>query len=105
MKKAKFWFFQIAMVAIVSLIFGSPVFAGPPDHSKGKGAETSSNSHSNHSGGNAQAEYHANDNAAFMGVGDSGDTGDTGDEGDGGDGGDEGDGGDNCVPDFSNPCP
>ncbi len=27
MKKAKFWLAQIAMVAIVSLAFGSPVFA------------------------------------------------------------------------------
>ncbi len=29
MKNVKFWLVQIAMVAIVSMIFGSPVFAGP----------------------------------------------------------------------------
>jgi hypothetical protein len=72
MKNAKFWLVQIAMVAIVSLVFGSPVFAGPPDHAKGLGAETSSNSHSNHSGGKAQAESNANENAAFMAASDDG---------------------------------
>ena len=67
MKTAKFWLVQIAMVAIVSLIFGSPVFAGPPDQANGVGAETSDTAHNNHSGGKAQAGSHANGNAAFMG--------------------------------------
>ena len=39
MKKAKFWLVQIAMIAIVSLVLGSPVFAAPPDQSQGVGAE------------------------------------------------------------------
>lgn len=34
MKKAKFWLAQIALVAMVSLVFGSPVFAGPDDNEK-----------------------------------------------------------------------
>ena len=37
MKKANFWIAQIVMVAIVSLAFGSPVFAGPK---AGKGVTT-----------------------------------------------------------------
>ncbi len=34
MKKAKFWMFQIAMVAIVSLVLGSPALAGPDKAAK-----------------------------------------------------------------------
>jgi hypothetical protein len=41
MNKAKFWLVQITMVAMVSLVFGSPVFAGPPDHAN-KWAATAS---------------------------------------------------------------
>ena len=35
MKNVKFWLAQIAMVAMVSLIFGSPVFAGQSNNTKG----------------------------------------------------------------------
>jgi hypothetical protein len=67
MSKTKFWLIQILMVAIVSLVFGSPVFAGPPD-SKGKGAEMSYKALTNHASGsgNVQALNKANGNAAFM---------------------------------------
>ncbi len=87
MWKTKFWLFQIVMLVMLSLLFGSPVFAGPPDHAKGKGAQTSWTAHNNHSDGHAQGGYHANDNAAFMG-GDSTDDGDSGDD-TSSDGGDE----------------
>lgn len=67
---------------MLSLLFGSPVFSGPPDHAKGGGAEMSSTAHSNHAHGKAKAELHANGNAAFMGYSSEGnDTGD--DTGDG----------------------
>jgi len=68
MRKTKFWLFQIVMLVMLSLLFGSPVFAGPPDHAKGGGAETSKTAHDNHSGGHAQGGLHADNNAAFMGV-------------------------------------
>jgi len=78
MRKTKFWLFQIVMLVMLSLLFGSPVFAGPPDHAKGGGAETSKTAHDNHSGGHAQGGLHADNNAAFMGVstGGGGGTGD-----------------------------
>lgn len=66
MSKTKFWLVQIVMVAIVSLVFGSPVFAGPPD-GKGKGAEMSNTALTNHAGGHSQSIDYANGNAAFMG--------------------------------------
>jgi len=66
MRKTKFWLIQIVMLVMVSLVFGSAAFAGPPDNAKGKGAEMSKTAHDNHSGGKAQGGYHANDNAAFM---------------------------------------
>lgn len=55
------------MLVMVSLVFGSAAFAGPPDHSKGKkGAEMSRTALTNHaSGGNVQAIEVANENAAF----------------------------------------
>lgn len=65
MRKTKFWLIQIVMLVMLSLVFGSPVFSGPPDHAKGVGAETSRTAHNNHSDGNAKAEGHANENAAF----------------------------------------
>lgn len=68
MRKTKFWLVQIVMLILVSLVFGSAAFAGPPDHSKGKGAAKSYTAHNNHSGGHAQGGYHANGNAAFMGT-------------------------------------
>ena len=71
MSKTKFWLIQILLVAIVSLVFGSPVFAGPPDHAKGKkGAEMSYNALTNHASGsgNVQAVNKADGNAAFMGA-------------------------------------
>jgi len=74
MRKTKFWLFQFVMLVMLSLVFGSPVFAGPPDHAEGKGAVMSKTAHGNHSDGHAQGGYHANDNAAFMG-GDSTDDG------------------------------
>ena len=49
MKNVKFWLAQIAMVAIVSMIFGSPVFADPSD----KGKDTRLN-HANLSQGKAE---------------------------------------------------
>jgi len=49
MKKANFWLVQIVMVAIISLVLGSPVFAGPPDHAKsGKSVATSSDDDMSH---------------------------------------------------------
>ena len=66
MRKTKFWLFQIVMLVMLSLVFGSPVFAGPPDNSKGKGAETSRTALTNHAGDHSQGMEHANDNAAFM---------------------------------------
>ena len=60
MKNAKFWLVQIAMVAIVSLVFGSPVFAGPPAHAKGeKGLEMKNANASD------KAVENANDKAGF----------------------------------------
>jgi len=57
MKNAKFWLVQIAMVAIVSLVFGSPVFAGPPDHAKGeKGVEMKNANASEQGKANANAK-------------------------------------------------
>ncbi len=53
------------MLIMVSLVFGSAAFAGPPDHAKGKGAEMSKTAHSNHADGNAKAKDHSNENAAF----------------------------------------
>jgi hypothetical protein len=77
MKTAKFWLVQIAMVAIVSLIFGSPVFAGPDgDPSKGKrqGAQ------SDHA--SLQGQTKADSNAkGWSSEADTDDTGDTGDTG------------------------
>jgi len=67
MSKTKFWLVQIVMLVMLSLVFGSAAFAGPPDHSKGKGAAMSTLALSNHAGGNSQGMSHANDNAAFMG--------------------------------------
>ena len=69
MRKTKFWLFQIVMLVMLSLVFGSPVFAGPPDHAKGKkGAEMSRTALTNHaSGGNVHAMDVASENAAFMG--------------------------------------
>jgi len=88
MRKTKFWLFQIVMLVMLSLLFGSPVFSGPPDKAtKSKGAEMSNTALTNHAGGHAQGGYHANDNAAFMG-GDSTDDGDSGDD-TSSDGGDE----------------
>jgi hypothetical protein len=60
MKNAKFWFVQIAMVAIVGLIFGSPVLAGPPDHAKGAKGVEMKNAHGTAQDGNA------NPNAGFV---------------------------------------
>ena len=70
MRKTKFWLVQILMVAIVSLVFGSPVFAGPPDHAtKSAGADKSRTALTNHAGSHSQGMLHANkENAAFMGV-------------------------------------
>lgn len=67
MRKTKFWLIQIVMLVMVSLVFGSAAFAGPPEHSKGKkGAETSRMALTNHaSGGNVHAIDAANENAAF----------------------------------------
>ena len=62
MKNAKFWLVQIAMVAIVSLVFGSPVFAGPPDHALGKGVEMKNLNASD------KAKENANDKANFEAV-------------------------------------
>ena len=77
MRKTKFWLFQIVMLVMLSLLFGSPVFAGPPE-GKGKGADTSHAALTNHAGGHSQGIEHANDNAAFMSVstGGGGGTGD-----------------------------
>ena len=77
MRKTKFWLFQIVMLVMLSLLFGSPVFAGPPDHAKGKkGAEMSNTALTNHaSGGNVHAMDVANENAAFMGVSTEGGSG------------------------------
>jgi hypothetical protein len=50
MKTAKFWLVQIVMVAIVSLVLGSPVFAGPdgdPSGGKRQGAQTDNDNNSN----------------------------------------------------------
>lgn len=64
MKNVKFWLVQIAMVAMVSLIFGSPVFADP-----GKGGEMK----------NAKAatvaQETANSSAGFVAEAPGGDTG------------------------------
>ncbi len=89
MRKTKFWLFQIVMLVMLSLVFGSAAFAGPPD-GKGKGTEMSIKALTNHAGGHSKGMENANEeNAAFMGGytggdgsvdGDSGDTGDTGDE-------------------------
>ena len=65
MSKTKFWLVQIVMLVMVSLVFGSAAFAGPPDHAKGKGAEMSTTAHNNHSDGHAQGGSNANSNAAF----------------------------------------
>ena len=81
MRKTKFWLFQIVMLVMLSLLFGSPVFAGPPDHSKGKGAETSMTALTNHAGDHSQGMENANDNAAFMGAStDDGSGDDSGDD-------------------------
>lgn len=43
MKNVKFWLAQIAMVAIVSLVLGSPVLAGPdgdPSNGKRQGSQS-----------------------------------------------------------------
>ncbi len=86
MRKTKFWLVQIVMLVMVSLVFGSAAFAGPPD-GKGKGVEMSTTALTNHAGDHSKGMEHANnDNAAFMGIDDSsggddndGDS-DTGDE-------------------------
>jgi len=73
---------------MLSLVFGSAAFAGPPDHAKKiKGAEMSEKALTNHaSGGNVQAMDVANENAAFMGGSTGGDgSGDTSGDGTGGD--------------------
>jgi len=73
MRKAKFWVMQIVMIAIVGLVFGSPVLAGPPDHAKGvKGVEMKNlNADDN-------AKDNANENANFeedtSGIGGTGNT-------------------------------
>jgi hypothetical protein len=88
MRKTKFWLIQIVMLVMLSLVFGSAAFAGPPD-GKGKGTEMSIKALTNHAGDHSKGMEYASDNAAFMGGstsddgsgdGDSGDTGDTGDE-------------------------
>ena len=71
MRKTKFWLFQIVMLVMLSLLFGSPVFAGPPDNTKGKGVEMSWTALTNHAGGHSQGMDNANVNAAFMGGGES----------------------------------
>lgn len=65
MRKTKFWLFQIVMLVMLSLLFGSPVFAGPPDNTKGKGVEMSRLALSNHAGGHSKGMENANENAAF----------------------------------------
>ncbi|MCH8933655.1 MAG: hypothetical protein IH923_11370 [Nitrospinae bacterium] len=65
MWKTKFWLFQIVMLVMLSLLFGSPVFAGPPAHSKGKGAEMSRMALTNHAGDHSKGMKNANENAAF----------------------------------------
>lgn len=72
---------------MLSLLFGSPVFAGPPE-GKGQGAEMSKTALTNHAG-DTQAWDHAsnaNDNAAFMGIDDSTDNGSGDGDGTGDDG-------------------
>lgn len=61
---------------MLSLLFGSPVFAGPPE-GKGKGADTSHAALTNHAGGHSQGIEHADDNAAFMSVSTDDTSGDT----------------------------
>ena len=63
MKNVKFWLAQIAMVAIVSMIFGSPAFTGPsgdPSNEARQGFQTD-NSHN----GNGMT----NSNSAATGFG------------------------------------
>ena len=69
MRKTKFWLVQIVMLVMVSLVFGSAAFAGPPD-GKGKGADMSMMALTNHASGsgNVQAVNKADGNAAFMGA-------------------------------------
>ena len=60
MKNVKFWLAQIAMVAIVSLVLGSPVLAGPDgDPSNGKRSGEQSD--------NANAKGADNSNSAAEG--------------------------------------
>jgi hypothetical protein len=97
MKNVKFWLVQIAMVALVSLIFGSPVLAGKGDVNRSEKAQ----------GGikNPIALDKANANInAYAGAESSGSTAGEG-EGEGEVGG-EGEGeAEECVPTFSTPCP
>jgi hypothetical protein len=59
MKNAKFWLIQIAMVAIISLIAGSPVLAGPSQAAMDNANDNASflignsNTSANSGGGNA----------------------------------------------------
>lgn len=59
MKNAKFWLAQIAMIAIVSLVLGSPAFAGPPNNTKGVDTKNANASE--------KAKENANENAGFTG--------------------------------------
>ena len=61
MWKTKFWLIQIVMLVMVSLVFGSAAFAGPPEHSKGKGVVMSKA----HASQVAQTNDKVSDNAAF----------------------------------------
>ena len=47
MKNVKFWLVQIALVAIVSMIFGSPAFAGPTGDPS-NGARNGGQKHNDH---------------------------------------------------------
>ena len=58
MKNVKFWLAQIAMVAMMGLIIGSPAFAGQPDNTKG--VETKNDKASE------KAKENANENAGFV---------------------------------------
>ena len=56
MKNAKFWLVQIAMVAILSLVFGSPVFADPSTTAveKRQGSQSDNASYKNKANSAAQ---------------------------------------------------
>lgn len=53
------------MLVMLSLVFGSAAFAGPPE-GKGMGAEMSIKALTNHAGDHSQGMKNADGNAAFM---------------------------------------